>query len=62
MIRDGQTSGPIRTLSADFVGIASRGVLGVAQFLLPTRLNGRGTCMQLQVADRQEGAVVSVHL
>jgi hypothetical protein len=61
-IWDRQTSGPIRTLSADFVCIANHGVLGVAQFLLPTHLSGRGTCMQLQVADRQEGSAVSVNL
>ena len=61
-IRDRQTSVPIRPLSADCVGIASDGVLGVAQFVGTVSWSGRGTCMQFQVADRQEGPAVSVHL
>ena len=40
-IRDRQTSGPIRLLSVDGVGIARDGVLGVAQFVLQIR--GRQT-------------------
>ena len=44
-IRDGQTSGPIRLLLADGVGIARDGVLGGAQFVLQTVMSGRGTCV-----------------
>jgi hypothetical protein len=62
MIRDRQTSVPILTLSADCVGIVNHSVLGVAQFLILTRLSQRGTCMQIQVGHKQEGPAVSVHL
>ena len=44
-IRDRQTSVPIPPLSADCVGIASDGVLGVAQCVLTASWSGRGTCM-----------------
>jgi hypothetical protein len=58
-IRDRQTSVAIRPLSAECVGIASVGVLGVAQCVVTASWRGRGTCVELQVADRQEGAAVS---
>jgi len=61
-IRDRQTSGPIRTLSADCVRIVTDVVLDVAQCVATASRSGRGTCMQFGVAHRQEGPAVSVHL
>ena len=43
-IRDRQTSVPIGPLSADCVGIASDGVLGVAECVLAASWSGRGAC------------------
>jgi hypothetical protein len=51
-IRDRQTSVPIRPLSAYCVGIAGFGVLGVAQCVVKASWSGRGTCVELPVADR----------
>ena len=62
MLRDRQISGQTGTLTADCVGIASHSVLGVAQFLFPACLIGRGTCVHFQVPHRQEGPPVSVNL
>jgi len=61
-IRYRQTLVPIRGLSADCVGMASDGVLGVAQCVLTASWSGRSTCMQFVVADREEGPAVSVGL
>ena len=61
-IRDRQTLVLIGLLSADCVGIANYGVLGVAQCVGTASWSGRGTCMQFGVAHRQEGPAVSVHL
>ena len=44
-IRDRQTAVLIRSLSADCVGIASDGVLGVAEWVLTVSWSGRGTFM-----------------
>jgi len=43
-IRDRKTAVLIGLLSADCVGIASDGVLGVAQCVTDGELSGRGTC------------------
>jgi hypothetical protein len=61
-IRHRQTSVPIRPLSADCVGIASDGMLGVAQCVGTASWSGRGTCMYFVVEVRQEVSAVSVHL
>ena len=54
-IKDRQTSVPSAARSADCVKFTSGSVLPVAQW------TWYGTCMQLQVADRQEEPAVSVH-
>jgi hypothetical protein len=61
-ITDRQTSVPIRPLSADCMGTASDGVLGVAQCVGTASWSGHGRCMYFVVAVRQEEPAVSVYL